>query len=302
MLPLSVVIMLGLMYTGIMMDTAIQEAPRSYYVRREMPVAEFDEPEEPVMMVESEEPRDSVVNPLAEEPERQKPVKGEGFEKIHNLLHSVDRSACMTKHVLKGENAKEPDVHVCLDNIVPPCVVYSFGIAYNWIFDDFMIAKGCNVFSFDPSMDMKKHKRHVNHLFEPIGIGPMSGMHTGKSTLYGGKTNYSVLSLQDMMQRFNHTHIDMIRMDVESAEWDVLQSWTEKNMWERIDQLLLEIHMYGDEHMHADALMNVPMTLFHVARNLWNNKRIIHDMTQVYELGFRKAGVHRKTVSPSDWR
>ena len=63
MLPLSVVIMLGLMYTGIMMDTAIQEAPRSYYVRRQMPVAEPDEPEEPVMMVESEEPRNSVVEP-----------------------------------------------------------------------------------------------------------------------------------------------------------------------------------------------------------------------------------------------
>ena len=47
MLPLSVVIMLGLMYTGIMMDTAIQEAPRSYYVRRQMPVAEPAEPAEP---------------------------------------------------------------------------------------------------------------------------------------------------------------------------------------------------------------------------------------------------------------
>ena len=37
--------MLGLMYTGVMMDAAMQEAPRSYYVRRQMPVTEPAEAE-----------------------------------------------------------------------------------------------------------------------------------------------------------------------------------------------------------------------------------------------------------------
>ena len=171
-----------------------------------------------------------------------------GFEQIYNLMENKNTAICANTHILKGENLKEPDVDICLDNIRPPCIVYSFGIAYNWIFDDFMIDQGCHVFSFDPSMTLGKHKRHNYHLFEPIGIGPKSGAHTGKSTLYGGKTIYEVLSLQDMMKRYKHDHIDMIRMDVESAEWEVLQQWTQDNLWQHIDQLLLEIHMYGDQY------------------------------------------------------
>ena len=215
-------------------------------------------------------------------------VPDKGFEQIYNFIQSKNTALCANVHILKGENSKEPDVHICLDSIRPPCAVYSFGIAYNWIFDDFMIRQGCHVFSFDPSMTLGKHKRHKNHLFEPIGIGPKSGTHTGKSTLYGGKTNYEVLSLQDMMKRYGHNHIDMIRMDVESAEWSVLQQWKQDNLWQHIDQLLLEIHMYGDQNMHANTLMGIPMNLFHTARNLWNNNKLFKDMTQVYEVGLVK--------------
>lgn len=222
-------------------------------------------------------------------------IPGSGFEQTYNLMKNKNTALCANTHILKGENSKEPDVHICLDNIRPPCVVYSFGIAYNWIFDDFMIDQGCHVFSFDPSMTLGKHKRHKNHLFEPIGIGPTSGTHTGKSTLYGGKTNYEVLSLQDMMKRYDHSHIEMIRMDVESAEWNVLQQWTHDNLWQHIDQLLLEIHMYGDQYMHAETLMSIPMDLFHTARNLWNNRKLFKDMTQVYEVGFKKKSIKRKS-------
>lgn len=221
-----------------------------------------------------------------------------GYRDISDLLSTSNASLCKKFHVLKGENAREPDVHVCLDRIRPPCVVYSFGIAYNWIFDDFMITKGCDVFSFDPSMTLGKHKRHKNHLFEPLGIGPISGVHRGKSTLYGGKTNYNVLSLEDMMDRYGHTHIDLIRMDVESAEWDVLQAWTKNNLWQRFNQLLLEIHMYGNEHEHADALLKVPFSLFHVARNRHNMHKLYKDMTAVYEVGFIKDKNDHQSVLP----
>lgn len=251
---------------------------------------------EPVGVVETEtEPKDVVeLEPVVEtEPVKVvetnvfRDIPGSGFEQIYNLMKSKNTALCVNTHVLKGENSKEPDVHICLDNIHPPCVVYSFGIAYNWIFDDFMIDQGCHVFSFDPSMTLGKHKRHKNHLFEPIGVGPKSGTHTGKSTLYGGKTNYEVLSLQDMMKRYDHDHLDMIRMDVESAEWNVLQQWTHDNLWHQIDQLLLEIHMYENQKMHAETLMDIPMSLFHTAKNLWNNHRVFKDMTQVYEIGFK---------------
>ena len=216
-----------------------------------------------------------------------------GYEKIYHLMKNARPKICSNTHILEGENSKEPDVHICLDNITPPCTVYSFGIAYNWIFDDFMVSKGCDVFSFDPSMNVGKHSRSEHHLFEPIGIGPASGTHKGKSTLYTGKkyndkNNYQLLSLSDMMQRYGHDHIDIIRMDVESAEWDVLKQWNDDKLWGKMDQLLLEVHMWDKkiQEYYSNALSNIPMTLFHNAKNNWNNNRIFKDMTQVYELGF----------------
>jgi len=55
--PLSAVSMLGLLFIMLMMDTAMQETPPTYYVRRQMPVAEpVAEPEEPEKPEEPEEP------------------------------------------------------------------------------------------------------------------------------------------------------------------------------------------------------------------------------------------------------
>ena len=279
-LPLMILVVFGVVSLGVLYHTPKEH--RVYNVKR---------------VIRGAQPLEPVVEPVVEHTPKSEPVKvvetnvsrdipGSGFEQIYNLMKNKNTALCANAHILKGENSKEPDVHICLDNIRLPCVVYSFGIAYNWIFDDFMIQQGCHVFSFDPSMTLGKHKRHKNHLFEPIGIGPESGTHTGKSTLYGGKTNYEVLSLQDMMKRYDHDHIDMIRMDVESAEWNVLQQWTQDNLWRHIDQLLLEIHMYENQQMHAKTLMNIPMDLFHTARNMWNNNKVFKDMTQVYEIGF----------------
>lgn len=236
-----------------------------------------------------------------------------GYEKIYHLMKNARPKICSNTHILEGENSKEPDVHICLDNITPPCTVYSFGIAYNWIFDDFMVSKGCDVFSFDPSMNVGKHSRSEHHLFEPIGIGPASGTHKGKSTLYTGKkyndkNNYQLLSLSDMMQRYGHDHIDIIRMDVESAEWDVLKQWNDDKLWGKMDQLLLEVHMWDkkNQEYYSNALSNIPMTLFHKARNKWNGNKAFEDMTQVYELGFlvnTNAPVKypRKSTAPKLW-
>ena len=46
--------MLGLLFLMLMMDTAMQETPPTYYVRRQMPVAEPEKPVEPVEPVEPE--------------------------------------------------------------------------------------------------------------------------------------------------------------------------------------------------------------------------------------------------------
>jgi FkbM family methyltransferase len=234
------------------------------------------------------------------------------YAHIHALLHSSDPSRCRNTHVLKGENEKEPDVHVCLDSIPPTgCVVYSIGIANNWIFDDFMASKGCSVFSFDPSMTgAKKHQRHANHSFEPVGIGTFDGMHTGESTLYGGNSYYPVETLSRIMERHGHTHLTVVRMDVETAEWDVLEQWIARNWFEQIDQLLLEIHMMKrqDETRHSQILHSIPMEIFHSMRNKYDGRgkvgfdgNVLHgDLTRIHETGWVRPGAsNRNSVGQS---
>ena len=53
---------------------------------------------------------------------------------VHAQAHK-ESNACPKFQVHPGENSKEPDLNICLINLVPPCVVYSFGISNNWDFD-----------------------------------------------------------------------------------------------------------------------------------------------------------------------
>lgn len=173
-----------------------------------------------------------------------------------------------------------------------------------------MIQNGCKVFSFDPSMvGVKKHKRHANHLFEPIGIGVFTGASTDRGTHYAEthstqkqegerSASFEVETLGHIMQRHGHTHLTLLRMDVEGAEWDVLEQWIAKGWIAHIDQLLLEIHMYNPKNeapsvvgsFHNRILRSIPMQLFHVARN-YHSKMVLHGnftsgLNAVHEVGF----------------
>ena len=57
------------------------------------------------------------------------------YRKIHDLFNASDPQLCAKTHVLKGDNDKEPDVHVCLSKIPPTgCVVYSIGTYLLYVF------------------------------------------------------------------------------------------------------------------------------------------------------------------------
>lgn len=77
-----------------------------------------------------------------------------------------NRSSCKLIHDFGGLmlDAKNGTIRafdgqkaVCLDKDVAPrpgkCLVYSFGINFEWSFDEEMESYGCHVYSFDPTMD-----------------------------------------------------------------------------------------------------------------------------------------------------
>ncbi|PVD35095.1 hypothetical protein C0Q70_06376 [Pomacea canaliculata] len=112
---------------------------------------------------------------------------------------------------------------VCFDdNLVPQnnCLVYSFGIDYDFRFDDAMAARGCTVYSFDPSMlDTADHKRGDRVFFKRIGISDKDDDH--------------------FVPRVDE-------MDIEGYEWDVTRDLLDSGILSSVPQFLVEWHLFTD--------------------------------------------------------
>ena len=217
---------------------------------------------------------------------------------IYEFITNPKTDKCEVYHVLKGENKKEPDVRICMDNIKPPCNVISVGIAYNFIFDKFMLSKGCRVWSYDPSMKEGSYNQGPKHKFFHVGIGGKDGWSNDKSTLY--KTDkskqmksFQIKTLSTMMKDMKVDFVDVLRIDTEGAEWEIIDSFE----YNKIGQLLIEVHMWKKYKKTLYKMLSIPHVLFWSARNKWDNTILYNSMTSVYELGFLLNTYHdRKEI------
>ena len=95
------------------------------------------------------------------------------FEFGGRVYRDVIRSDNSTVAGIDGQKA------VCLDpGLAPPpgmCVVYSFGLSDDWSFDSAMASYGCDVYSFDPSIQnptMPNNSQRI-HYFN-MGLGTIN--------------------------------------------------------------------------------------------------------------------------------
>ena len=115
------------------------------------------------------------------------------------------------------------------DHATLPCVIYSVGSANEWSFERSMRATfpKCEVHTLDPTVIPNEHKPE-GVAFHPWGVGSKSTPYSGQLK-YGGKVEDGVaLGFADITRQLGHrrgrTNIDVLKMDVEGAEWDVLPS------------------------------------------------------------------------------
>ena len=94
------------------------------------------------------------------------------------------------------------------------------------------------------------------------------------------------------MKRLGHSQVDLLRMDVEGAEFDVLSSLP----YDKIHQLSVEIHMWSRSFENWKAkLMKIPLHHSQTYQNTdtqWNKKtmqQIRPGITRVYEMTFSKT-------------
>ncbi|MCU4156683.1 FkbM family methyltransferase [Carboxylicivirga sp. A043] len=150
---------------------------------------------------------------------------------------------------------------VAPEYIKPGSVVYSFGIGQDISFDRLLIEKyNCQVFGFDPtpkSIDWVKEQGAINNFhFVPVGISdktgelefflPVNDNHVSGSLVDNAVTNSDntikvpVKDLKTIAKELGHQSIDVLKMDIEGAEYDVIPSILESGI--NIRQVLIEFH------------------------------------------------------------
>lgn len=139
-------------------------------------------------------------------------------------------------------------------------VIYSFGVGEDVSFDLSLIKMyGGKVYAFDPtprSVDwVKKQNFESNFIFFPYGIADFDGnapFHPPKDSSFVSfkmsniidKSNVSyhfpVKRLSTIIKNNCHDRIDLLKMDVEGAEYDVIEDMKKSDI--RPGQILVEFH------------------------------------------------------------
>lgn len=147
------------------------------------------------------------------------------------------------------------------ERITEQSIIYSFGIGKDITFDTKCIKNHqCNVFGFDPTPKSIEwiQQQHISDKFRffNYGISTVSGI----QHFYLPKNNKSVSgsliinetvneddmvavqmqSFTDIIQDLKHNEIEILKMDIEGAEYDVIDSILATNV--TINQFLVEFH------------------------------------------------------------
>lgn len=138
-------------------------------------------------------------------------------------------------------------------------IVYSFGIGEDASFDLELIERfGCSVHAFDPTprslawvSSSTLPAQFVVHAFGLAATDGMASFTPPKNPAHvshrlvetdGGAqaTEFPVRRLTTLMQQLGHDRIDVLKMDVESAEYAVIDALPDSNV--RPTQILVEFH------------------------------------------------------------
>jgi FkbM family methyltransferase len=149
---------------------------------------------------------------------------------------------------------------VILGRLNKGSVVYSFGVGEDVSFDIALIDKyGLIVNAFDPTPKsiawVRQQKFSANFRLHEYGVADFDGevtffapdndAHISHSIIDKQSKNkksfqVSVKRLSTVMTELGHRHVDLLKMDVEGAEYGVIDDIEKSNI--RPDQILVEFH------------------------------------------------------------
>lgn len=145
-------------------------------------------------------------------------------------------------------------------NISHESVIYSFGVGTDISFDLALIDQyHVIIHAFDPTPKsiqwVKEQNAPEEFIFHPYGLAARNGKlnlflpeqenYVSGSILSDLLSSHSkvavdVYNLSSIMNMLGHQHIDILKMDIEGAEYEVIQNIVEDQI--NINQILIEFH------------------------------------------------------------
>lgn len=121
------------------------------------------------------------------------------------------------------------------------CIVYSFGSNGDDQFErDILKKTKCEVFTFDPTLSKERENMlssSVRKNFLKIGLYKKNG------TMQIGGFDREVRNLRSIMKLLNHDRIDILKIDIEGAEYEVIEELS-LSKFPVIGQILVEVHAF----------------------------------------------------------
>ncbi|TRZ10762.1 hypothetical protein HGM15179_016345 [Zosterops borbonicus] len=165
---------------------------------------------------------------------------------------STSQISCEHKDLnsLKGysETTKKP-WSICLDERFSlihrirskQCRLYSLGLGSDDNqFELSMANSGCEVHRFDPSIK-SAHIQEGRHLwYHRLSID----WRDPNPAIAAHKLHSNTKKLGTVLNEFGHQKIDVLKADVESAEWKILENLILEDVVEQIGQLVFEVHIH----------------------------------------------------------
>lgn len=139
-------------------------------------------------------------------------------------------------------------------------IIYSFGVGKDLSFDLKLLKNhNCNIFAFDPTPNsiqwVSRQTLHKKIQFFPFGISTFDGdtlfhIPINKKRISGSLLSISeensttilviMKTLTTIMSELNHKEIDLLKMDIEGAEYDVIPEILKSQIYPK--QLIVEFH------------------------------------------------------------
>ncbi|KAM6915781.1 putative methyltransferase-like protein 24 isoform 2-T2 [Xenentodon cancila] len=157
------------------------------------------------------------------------------------------------------------------------CRVYSFGLGVDvWSLERFLAESGCEVHGFDPSLK-QLHLQEAGMWLHRLSVD----WRDPNPAVVAQRQYANSKKMATILNDFGHREVDVLKADMESAEWKILENLILEGVLDSVGQLLLELHLHwagfevgGDDPSVVrywfsllKELERANFQLFHVHRN-----------------------------------